>query len=152
MAQQGISPRPGWLRQSASPAFAQARRRGSAMRPAAISGHGSASKRAQEVREALANASRQLSRVEKGRKGESHGGRARRRHGRRWRGAGRLTLGSEGGVSSSATSRKARRSCGREQSENGAVVREFDAGGARARRGRSSGLAALAEEKAVREE
>ena len=58
--------------------FALARRRGSAMRPAAISGHGSASKRAQEVREALANASRQLSRVEKGRKTTSmvaeHGG------------------------------------------------------------------------------
>ena len=100
MAQQGVSPRPGWLRQSASPAFAQARRRGSAMRPAAISGHGSASKRAQEVREALANASRQLSRVEKG---ESHGGRARRRHGRRWRGAGKLTLGSEGGASASVS-------------------------------------------------
>ena len=58
--------------------LALARRRGSAMRPAAISGHGSASKRAQEVHEALANASRQLSRVEKGRKTTSmaaeHGG------------------------------------------------------------------------------
>ena len=76
----------------------------------------------------MAKASRQLSTAEKGRKRALHGGRARRRHGRRWRGAGKLTQGSEGGVSSSATSRKARRSCGREQSENGAVVRELGAG------------------------
>ena len=65
--------------------FALARRRGSATRPVAISGHGSARKRAQEVREAMENAGRQLSMAEKGRKGTFHGGRARWRHGRRRR-------------------------------------------------------------------
>ena len=78
----------------------------------------------------MAKASRQLSTAEKGRKRALHGGRARRRHGRRWRGAGKLTLGSEGGANASATSRKARRSCGREELENGAVVREINVGGA----------------------
>ena len=75
MAQQGVSPRPGsawpaWLAEAECLAGARA---GAAarlgQRPAAISGHGSASKRAQEVCETMAKASRQLSRVEKGRKG-----------------------------------------------------------------------------------
>ena len=78
----------------------------------------------------MAKASRQLSTAEKGRKRALHGGRARRRHGRRWRGAGKLTQGSEGGASASVSRRKARRSCGREQSENDAAVRELGAGGA----------------------
>ena len=78
----------------------------------------------------MAKTSRQLSTTEKGRKRALHGGRARRRHGRRWRGAGKLTQGSEGGASASVSRRKARRSCGREQSENDAAVRELGAGGA----------------------
>jgi len=43
------------------------------------------------------------------------------------------------------TSRKARRSSGHEELENGAVVLELDAGGARARRRQSSELAAVEE-------
>ena len=43
---------------------------------------------------------------------------------------GKLTQGSEGGASVSVSQRKARRSCGREQSGNGAAMRELDAGGA----------------------
>ena len=78
----------------------------------------------------MAKASRQLSTAEKGRKRALHGGRARRRHGRRWRGAGKLTQGSEGGASASVSRREARRGCGREQSENDAAVRELGAGGA----------------------
>ena len=78
----------------------------------------------------MAKASRQLSMAEKGRKRTLHGGRARRRHGRRWRGAGKLTQGSEGGASASVSRREARRSCGREQSGNGAAARELNAGGA----------------------
>jgi len=58
---------------------------------------------------------------------------------------GKLTQGSEGGASASVSQRKARRGCGREQLENDAAVRELGAGGARARRGRSSGLAAREE-------
>ena len=54
-------------------------------RPAAIIGRARASERAQEVREAMENAGRQLSMAEKGRKGTFHGGRARWRHGRRRR-------------------------------------------------------------------
>ena len=76
----------------------------------------------------MAKASRQLSTAEKGRKRALHGGRARRRHGRRWRGAGKLTQGSEGGASASVSQREARRGCGREQSKNDAAVRELGAG------------------------
>ena len=53
------------------------RRRGGAARPAgpaAIAGRVRASGRAPEVHEELANADRQLGRVEKGRKGEFHSG------------------------------------------------------------------------------
>ena len=78
----------------------------------------------------MAKASRQLSTAEKGRKRALHGGRARRRHGRRWRGAGKLTQGSEGGASASVSRREARRGCGREQSENDTAGRELGAGGA----------------------
>jgi len=132
-AQQGVNPRPGSAWPAEAERLAGARAGATArlgQRPAAISGHGSASKRAQEVCEAMAKASRQLSTAEKGRKRALHGGRARRRHGRRWRGAGKLTQGSEGGASASVSRREARRSCGREQSGNGAAVRELNAGGA----------------------
>ena len=57
------------------------RRRGSASGPAAIAGRVRASGRAHGVRKELANASRPIGRVEEGKKGEFHGGRARRRHG-----------------------------------------------------------------------
>jgi len=132
-AQQGVNPRPGSAWPAEAERLAGARAGATArlgQRPAAISGHGSASKRAQEVCEPMAKASRQLSTAEKGRKRTLHGGRARRRHGRRWRGAGKLTQGSEGGASASVSRREARRSCGREQSGNGAAARELNAGGA----------------------
>jgi len=114
-------------------------------RPAAVSGHGNARERAQETREEKASSTRSLCEAGEGRKRALHGGRARRCHGRRWRGAGRSDLCSEGGASSSTTSRKARRSSGHEELENGAVVLELDAGGARARRRQSSELAAVEE-------
>ena len=50
--------------------------------------------------------------MEKSRKGAFHGGRARRRHGRRWRGARRRYLSSTVGTSASTTCRGARQSCG----------------------------------------
>jgi len=132
-AQQGVNPRPGSAWPAEAGCLAGVRAGATArlgQRPAAISGHGSASERAQELCEAMAKASRQPSTAEKGRKRTLHGGRARRRHGRRWRGAGKLTQGSEGGASASVSRREARRSCGREQSGNGAAARELNAGGA----------------------
>ena len=56
-------------------------RRGSANGPAVIAGRVRASGRAHGVRKELANASRPIGRVKEGKKGEFHGGRARRRHG-----------------------------------------------------------------------
>jgi len=132
-AQQGVNPRPGSAWPAEAGCLAGVRAGATArlgQRPAAISGHGSASKRAQELCEAMAKASRQPSTAEKGRKRTLHGGRARRRHGRRWRGAGKLTQGSEGGASASVSRRKARRSCGCEELENGTVVWEINVGGA----------------------
>ena len=76
--------RPGWLAK-AEDSPVRARGRDGAARPAAIIGRARASERAQEVREAMENAGRQLSMAEKGRKGTFHGGRARWRHGRRRR-------------------------------------------------------------------
>ena len=70
----------------ATPALALARRRGSATRPAAISGHGRASWRVHGMREKMANAVGQLGGAGEERRGDFHGGRARRRHGRWWRG------------------------------------------------------------------
>ena len=55
--------------------------RGSASGPAAIACRVRASGRAHGVRKELANASRPIGRVKEGKKGEFHGGRARRRHG-----------------------------------------------------------------------
>ena len=57
------------------------RRRGSASGPAVVAGRVRASGRAHGVRKEVANASRQLGRVEEGKKDAFHGGRARRRHG-----------------------------------------------------------------------
>ena len=56
-------------------------RRGSASGPAVVAGWVRASGRAHGVRKEVANASRQLGRVEEGKKDAFHDGRARRRHG-----------------------------------------------------------------------
>ena len=86
--------------------------------------------------------------MEKRRKGAFHGGRARRRHGRRWRGARRRYLGSIVGTSASTTCRRARRSYGRTIAGRGggdAVNLTGGCGGAA--RGRVSELSAGGEER-----
>ncbi|XP_066347597.1 uncharacterized protein [Miscanthus floridulus] len=135
-AHQGVSPRPGSAWPAEAERHAGARSGATAglgQRPAAVSGHGSASERAQETREEKESSVGSLGEAGGEREGGFHGGRAQRRHGRRRRDAGRLTQGSEGGASASVSKREAGRSCGRDELKNGSVVREFDAGGARAR-------------------
>ena len=86
--------------------------------------------------------------MEKRRKDAFHGGRARRRHGRRWRGARRRYLGSAVGTSASTTCRRARRSCGCTIAGRGggdAVNLTGGCGGAA--RGRVSELGACGEER-----
>ena len=86
--------------------------------------------------------------MEKRRNGAFHGGRARRRHGRRWRGARRRYLGSTVGTSASTTCRRARRSYGRTiagRGGEGAVNLAGGCGGAA--RGRVGELGAGGEER-----
>ena len=120
VAWQGFGPRllclagpAGWRRQRTRRCARAGATARLGQRPAAIIGRARASERAQEVREAMENAGRQLSMAEKGRKGTFHGGRARWRHGRRRRSLEKRYLGSNDGTTMSTRCRRVRRSCWR---------------------------------------
>ena len=77
-----------------------------------------------------------------------HGGRARRRHGRRWRGSRRRYLGSAGGTGASTTCWRATRSCGHTiAGRGGGDAVDFAGGCGGAARGRVRALGACGEER-----